>query len=358
MNNFYSPVTTEGTGEEADERTEIVQSQEAHRGGDDDTTTTNGPFQAVAGENMSTILQELLAAQRQALFQHQQQPPPSQDDESDGTASQRLQPNSAPTLPSTQQQGVTTGMPSDHNFSTAAAATTASSSSNIPTNVASVQGLNFSLLTPQVLNNYVQAILNNNIFGQNAPSVFMSSGNTDSVPRMALTAAYPQPFQIAPGLLAYSLNQLPFQFPNGVVVPGLMVQPASVPISYNPTLFQPNWLPSSLAQLPSQEVGQPPPNHPSESDSLSASLPPAQLPAAVVAAESVTSPTEATSNNYDGPTGRPPIPLTTDFDAQTLNPYQCLLRQQIELFETVPACGVEGRSQGRNTPIRIGQVGE
>jgi hypothetical protein len=56
-------------------------------------------------------------------------------------------------------------------------------------------------------------------------------------------------------------------------------------------------------------------------------------------------------------TDRPPIALHLEEDSHSLNAYQCLLRKQIELFETAPTSGVEGRSQGRNTPIRIGQVG-
>ena len=55
-------------------------------------------------------------------------------------------------------------------------------------------------------------------------------------------------------------------------------------------------------------------------------------------------------------TNRPALSLHTSFDSQILNPYQCLLRQQIELFET-GSTGVEGRSQGRNTPIKYGQLG-
>jgi hypothetical protein len=56
-------------------------------------------------------------------------------------------------------------------------------------------------------------------------------------------------------------------------------------------------------------------------------------------------------------TNRPPVALHLEEDSHSLNAYQCLLRKQIELFETAPTSGVEGRSQGRNTPIRIGQVG-
>jgi hypothetical protein len=55
-------------------------------------------------------------------------------------------------------------------------------------------------------------------------------------------------------------------------------------------------------------------------------------------------------------TGRPPVCLSIDLDEQTLSPYQTLLRQHIELFETLPE-DVRSGVQGRNTPIKIGQVG-
>jgi hypothetical protein len=55
-------------------------------------------------------------------------------------------------------------------------------------------------------------------------------------------------------------------------------------------------------------------------------------------------------------TNRPPIPLALDTDEERLSPYQCLVRNQIELFETASG-DIEGKAQGRNTPIVAGQVG-
>jgi hypothetical protein len=54
--------------------------------------------------------------------------------------------------------------------------------------------------------------------------------------------------------------------------------------------------------------------------------------------------------------GRPPVCLHLDLDEQTLSDYQCLLRKHIELFETRPE-DIQSGVQGRNTPIRVGQVG-
>eukprot|EP00529_Nitzschia_sp_RCC80_P011763 CAMPEP_0113468816 /NCGR_PEP_ID=MMETSP0014_2-20120614/15561_1 /TAXON_ID=2857 /ORGANISM="Nitzschia sp." /LENGTH=581 /DNA_ID=CAMNT_0000361239 /DNA_START=138 /DNA_END=1883 /DNA_ORIENTATION=- /assembly_acc=CAM_ASM_000159 len=54
-------------------------------------------------------------------------------------------------------------------------------------------------------------------------------------------------------------------------------------------------------------------------------------------------------------TGRQPVSLYLDFDSTSLNQFQCLLRQQIEVFET-PLHQARS-SQGRNTPIVAGQVG-
>lgn len=56
------------------------------------------------------------------------------------------------------------------------------------------------------------------------------------------------------------------------------------------------------------------------------------------------------------PTGRPALPLATDSDEANLATYQCLLRKQIELFETRED-DIYLKAQGRNTPIRVGQVG-
>jgi hypothetical protein len=55
-------------------------------------------------------------------------------------------------------------------------------------------------------------------------------------------------------------------------------------------------------------------------------------------------------------TNRSAVPLFLDFDEQSLNEYQCLLRKQIELFETKEE-ELRGTAQGRNIPIQIGQVG-
>lgn len=58
----------------------------------------------------------------------------------------------------------------------------------------------------------------------------------------------------------------------------------------------------------------------------------------------------------EGLTRRSAVPLYLDYDEQALSEYQCLLRKQIELFETRPE-DIQGNAQGRNTPIYIGQVG-
>lgn len=55
-------------------------------------------------------------------------------------------------------------------------------------------------------------------------------------------------------------------------------------------------------------------------------------------------------------TKRPPILLYLDCDKEVLSDYQCLLRQQIELFEAGPQ-EIRGNAQGRNTPLVLGQVG-
>jgi hypothetical protein len=48
--------------------------------------------------------------------------------------------------------------------------------------------------------------------------------------------------------------------------------------------------------------------------------------------------------------------LYMDGDEEHLTAYQCLLRQQLEVFEAGPD-DMRGSSQGRNTPILLGQVG-
>lgn len=55
-------------------------------------------------------------------------------------------------------------------------------------------------------------------------------------------------------------------------------------------------------------------------------------------------------------TNRPPIPISLDKDRDLLSPFQCLLRQQIEAFETSQEMVKKG-AQGRNVPILVGQVG-
>jgi hypothetical protein len=62
-------------------------------------------------------------------------------------------------------------------------------------------------------------------------------------------------------------------------------------------------------------------------------------------------------NLYEGVIpDRPPVLISMPFDAQSLSSYQCLVRQQIEIFQAVPA-DVEANAQGRNRPIVLGQVG-
>ena len=53
---------------------------------------------------------------------------------------------------------------------------------------------------------------------------------------------------------------------------------------------------------------------------------------------------------------RKPITLFLQCDRDSLTPYQCLARQQIELFEASPADADAG-TQGRNRTITVGQVG-
>ena len=51
-----------------------------------------------------------------------------------------------------------------------------------------------------------------------------------------------------------------------------------------------------------------------------------------------------------------PLPLATTADIDNLSPYQCFLREQIELFETNEDY-LSIKAQGRNNPIELGQVG-
>jgi hypothetical protein len=55
-------------------------------------------------------------------------------------------------------------------------------------------------------------------------------------------------------------------------------------------------------------------------------------------------------------TNRPAMAIFMDCDKEVLTPYQCLLREQIELFEA-GSLDIRGTAQGRNTPILLGQVG-
>jgi len=54
--------------------------------------------------------------------------------------------------------------------------------------------------------------------------------------------------------------------------------------------------------------------------------------------------------------GRRVVPVSLGNDRDTLSEYQCVLREQIYLFEASRA-DIEATAQGRNKPIQIGQVG-
>ena len=54
--------------------------------------------------------------------------------------------------------------------------------------------------------------------------------------------------------------------------------------------------------------------------------------------------------------GRRPVTLYMPCDDESLSPYQCLVRQQIELFEANQQ-DVDSNAKGRNKPIVLGQVG-
>lgn len=54
--------------------------------------------------------------------------------------------------------------------------------------------------------------------------------------------------------------------------------------------------------------------------------------------------------------GRKPMLLFMKCDEESLSEYQCLVRQQIEMFEAGPS-EVESNAKGRNKPIVLGQVG-
>jgi hypothetical protein len=53
---------------------------------------------------------------------------------------------------------------------------------------------------------------------------------------------------------------------------------------------------------------------------------------------------------------RPCVPLFLDYDREVLTEYQCLLRQQIELFEAGPE-DIRDNVKGRIKPIRVDQLG-
>lgn len=55
-------------------------------------------------------------------------------------------------------------------------------------------------------------------------------------------------------------------------------------------------------------------------------------------------------------TGRNPLQLYMSCDDESLSPFQCMVRKNIELFEARNE-DVESNAQGRNKPIVLGQVG-
>jgi hypothetical protein len=66
--------------------------------------------------------------------------------------------------------------------------------------------------------------------------------------------------------------------------------------------------------------------------------------------------TAASLADQKGLTGRKPVILYMECDGESLSPYQCLVRKQIEVFEALPE-DVDTNAQGRNRPIILGQVG-
>jgi hypothetical protein len=128
-----------------------------------------------------------------------------------------------------------------------------------------------------------------------------------------------------------------------------MVQPSYITSQPDQTIFQPP--PITSAQLPSflshlLTTGSGPqfaaeraaPNHASRQQDDTAN-------------------TDGRSTERTTPTltNRPPVCLYIDLDESVLSEYQCLLRKQIELFETLPE-DANGGVQGRNRPILVGQV--
>jgi hypothetical protein len=61
-------------------------------------------------------------------------------------------------------------------------------------------------------------------------------------------------------------------------------------------------------------------------------------------------------NNQDSQSLSITVPLFLDYDQQVLTQYQCLLRQQMELFEAGPL-DVRINVKGRIKPLRLGQLG-
>jgi hypothetical protein len=78
--------------------------------------------------------------------------------------------------------------------------------------------------------------------------------------------------------------------------------------------------------------------------------------ASVQPSSTMTLPSAVITPSDEDLTNRSAVPLYLDYDEQALSEYQCLLRKQIELFETRPD-DIQGNAQGRNTPIYVGQVG-
>jgi hypothetical protein len=82
-------------------------------------------------------------------------------------------------------------------------------------------------------------------------------------------------------------------------------------------------------------------------------LQPASLAAAAAAAADGAS---GPSNAYDSG-GRPRVfPMSHPSDEEIVSKYQCLLRKQIEFFEAANV-DLKARAQGRNVPIKLGQIG-
>ena len=92
---------------------------------------------------------------------------------------------------------------------------------------------------------------------------------------------------------------------------------------------------------------------------------PSALPQTVLGTSSIFAPSAAAAMPADATMmmGEAPasangrtLPLYLEYDDRALTEYQCLLRQQIELFEATEE-DVRGSAQGRHTRIRLGQVG-